>query len=412
MKNYIKVFSASACLLLNLFGCAEKVQRVETTSSETETTAIQTTAEPTSIQPETEPATEPPTEPPLSETEKLMQNLTLHQKVCQMFIIRPEQVTSYDTVTYADEPYKNGIEEFSVGGIVLFDKNMYSKEQTAQLNADSQAYSRQACGAGMFIAVDEEGGAVARAANRLGTTSFYGMRYYGDMRDAAVTYDIGKTIGADISALGFNVDFAPVADVSINGYNELGNRIFSNAPAVVAEMVSAFVGGIHESGVCATLKHFPGLGAESGNTHYDSSVTLYRSVDELRQTEFIPFADGITAGADFVMVGHQKISGIGDDLPSDLSYTAVTTLLREELGFEGLIVTDSHQMNTISAVYSSGTAAVMAVDAGVDIILMPQDLRAAVSGIEQAVQDGTISQERIDESVKRILDKKYEMGLF
>lgn len=403
MKNYIKAFSASACLLSALYGCGETVQKLEKVSSETVTTTVQTT---------TEPATEPPTEPPLSETEKLMQELTLHQKVCQMFIIRPEQVTAYDVVTYADEPYKSGIEELPVGGIVLFDKNMYYKEQTAQLNADSQEYSRQACGVGMFIAVDEEGGAVARAANSLGTTSFYGMSYYGDMRDADLTYNVGKTIGADISAFGFNVDFAPVADVSINGYNELGNRIFSSDPAVVAEMISAFVGGIHESGVCATLKHFPGLGAEDGNTHYDSSVTLYRSVDELRQTEFVPFVSGIEAGADFVMVGHQKISGIGDNLPSDLSYTAVTTLLRGELGFGGLIVTDSHQMNTVSTVYSSGDAAVMAVQAGVDIILMPQDLRAAVSAVEQAVNDGTISEERIDESVKRILDKKYELGLF
>lgn len=417
MKKYVKAFTA-ACMMISLCGCQIDYSESNTTSKSTSKSIkigiddFQTDEVQTNAWDNTDSEAKPSTESTLSEPEKLMQKLTLHQKVCQMFMIRPEQVTSYEYVTIADEPYKNGIMELPVGGIVMYDKNLSSYEQTAQFNAYTQSFSREACGVGMFTAIDEEGGAVARAAKSLGTTSFNGMRYYGDMRDAAVTFDVGKTIGTDISSLGFNVDFAPVADVAINGYNELGNRIFSSDPDVVAEMVSAFVKGIHESGVCATLKHFPGLGAEDGNTHYDSSVMLYRSVEELHQTEFVPFISGIAAGADFVMVGHQKISSFGDDLPSDLSYTAVTTFLRNELGFGGLIMTDSHEMTTIANDYGSGTAAVMAVEAGVDIILMPQDLRAAVSAVEQAVNDGTISQERIDRSVKRILDKKYEMGLF
>lgn len=408
MNFYAKTIAAASAFMFAA-SCGVTVSKTDTVPAEINISIGEETTEETLSSAAV--TSQPPTEPQLSEAEMLLQTLSLHEKVCQMFMVTPEQVNGCDMVTSSDETYRSGLAEFPVGGIVLFEKNLETSEQTSQLLADSQDISRESCGVGLFTAIDEEGGTVARAANKLGTTSFYGMRTYGDTCDTESARSIGRTIGADIGALGFNVDFAPVADVNINGLNELGSRIFSSDPDVVSQMVTAFVGGIHESGVCATLKHFPGLGAEDGNTHYDRSVTLDRSVDDLRQTEFVPFSGGIAAGADFVMVGHQKITGIGDDLPCDLSYTAVTVLLRGELGFEGLAVTDSQQMNTISGVYGSGDAAVRAISAGIDIVLMPQDLRTAVDTVEQAVQSGELPQSRIDESVLRILEKKYELGL-
>ena len=408
MNFYAKTIAAASAFMFAA-SCGVTVSKTDTVPAEINISIGEETTEETLSSAAV--TSQPPTEPQLSEAEMLLQTLSLHERVCQMFMVTPEQVNGCDTVTSSDETYRSGLAECPVGGIVLFEKNLETSEQTSQLLADSQDISRESCGVGLFTAIDEEGGTVARAANKLGTTSFYGMSTYGDTCDTESARSIGRTIGADIGALGFNVDFAPVADVNINGLNELGSRIFSSDPDVVSQMVTAFVGGIHESGVCATLKHFPGLGAEDGNTHYDRSVTLDRSVDDLRQTEFVPFSGGIAAGADFVMVGHQKITGIGDDLPCDLSYTAVTVLLRGELGFEGLAITDSQQMNTISGVYGSGDAAVRAISAGIDIVLMPQDLRTAVDTVEQAVQSGELPQSRIDESVLRILEKKYELGL-
>lgn len=385
-----------------------EISAQNTTVSATEETTAAASEEKT--EPETAAVTEEETISPAAM--ELMNDMTLREKVYQMFIVTPEQLTgSGGCVTYADSTVQQLFMDCPVGGVILFAPNLTSQEQTAQLIASCQDYAKESCGAGLFVAVDEEGGTVSRAALKLGTTSFSNMEYYGSVNDPQLAYDVGSTIGSDIGSLGFNVDFAPVADVNINSGNELGSRIFSSDPYIVSEMTANVVRGLQDQGVCATLKHFPGLGAADGNTHYDNYVHIYRTIDELRESEFVAFSGGIEAGADFVMIGHQKVSGIGDDLPADLSYTVVTTLLREELGFKGITVTDAQQMNTIAGVYGAGDAAVRSVEAGIDIILMPADLRSAVDAVCSAVEEGRITEERIDESVARILNQKAELGL-
>ncbi|MDE5582768.1 MAG: glycoside hydrolase family 3 protein [Ruminococcus sp.] len=343
---------------------------------------------------------------------ELMESMSLEAKVYQMFMVKPEQITGVTPTTASGETTRNAIKQYPVGGIVYFADNLVSVSQTRAMLENIQEYAKDSSGVGIFTAVDEEGGTVARAAQKLGTTSFYDMAYYGESNNAGTGYNIGYTIGSDLRSLGFNLDFAPVADVNINLDNELGRRIFSSDPHVVANMATAVATGIRDAGICATVKHFPGLGAEGGNTHNDSSVVLDRTVEQLRESEFIPFRTAISSGVDFVMVGHQIVTGFGDNLPSDLSYTAVTEYLRNELGFDGIAVTDSHMMNTITDNYSSGESAVMAVKAGIDIILMPDDLVSAVGAVCSAVENGDISEERIDESVTRILNRKFEIGLF
>ena len=302
------------------------------------------------------------------------------------------------------------LSERPVGGILLMGDNLQSVSQTKDMLSQTQANALQS-GIGVFLAVDEEGGRVARCAYKLGTTAFDGMAVYGARNDYDEAFYIGQTIGSDLKSLGFNVDFAPVADVDISPTNELGDRIFSDDPNVVANMVSGVVRGLNSSGIAATLKHFPGLGAEDGNTHTDTSIVIDRTITELRETEFVPFRSGIRAGADFVMVGHQKVSSFGDDLPADLSYTAVTEMLRGELGFDGIAITDAQVMNTISNVYYSSTAAKLSVKAGIDMILSPEDLDMAANALIDAVNSGEISEERINESVRRILTVKQRMGL-
>lgn len=363
--------------------------------------------EPSGFSETMEPETEAET---LSTAEQLLQSMTLDEKICQLFIVTPEQLTGMGQVTAAGEMTRDAILRYPVGGFIYFAQNLETPEQTREMLTNTQTYAAEAAGIGMFLAVDEEGGMVARAADKLGTTAFSDMEVYGRDNDRQQAVHIGSTIAADISGFGFNLDFAPVADVNIDSENELGSRIFSDDPAVVANMVSGVVEGLQAGGVAAALKHFPGLGAESGDTHEDGTVIIDRSLEQLRETEFTAFAGGIGAGVDFVMMGHQIVTGLGDDLPADLS-PAAAALLREELGFEGLIITDSHQMNTITANYTSGEAAVMALSAGVDIVLIPDDFEDALAGVQEAVQSGTLTRERIDASVLRILKEKEKLGL-
>lgn len=331
--------------------------------------------------------------------------MTLEERVYQLFFVNPEQITDSGTVLTPLD-----LSEKPVGGIICMGDNLDSVRQTREMLSKTQE-SALLNGIGVFFGVDEEGGRVARCAKKLGTTAFDDMETYGARNDFDEAFNIGKTIGSDIRALGFNVDFAPVADVNLHPNNELGNRIFSDDPQVVANMTAGVVRGLNSSGVAATLKHFPGLGAEDGNTHTDSTIVIDRTLSQLRNEEFVPFREGIRAGADFVMVGHQQVTAFGDGLPSDLSYTAVTEMLRGELGFGGIAITDAQRMNTISTVYDSGTAAVMSIKAGIDMILSPADFNAAYKGVLNAVKSGEISEQRINESVTRILTVKYKMGI-
>lgn len=361
------------------------------------------------------PAEIPPTEAPrstLKSPKALLNYMSLEEKVHQLFIITPEALTSFTQVTQFGDKSRDALKQHPVGGLIYFTPNLEDAEQTKQMLADTQSFAMELCGCGMFFAVDEEGGTVARVADALGTTAMEPMQEYGSRNDVGEVFEVGMTIGNEIGALGFNLDFAPVADVDLNEDNELGDRIFSDDPAVVADMVDAFVTGLQSAGVAATLKHFPGLGAEDGDTHTDEKVIIDRSLDQLRETEFVPFSAGIAAGADFVMVSHQTVTGVGDTLPACLSEIVCTELLREELGFEGVIITDSFQMNTITSPYSSAEAAVMAIEAGADIILMPDNFADALHGVLEAVEEGRLTEERIDESVERILNEKQKLGLF
>jgi len=379
---------------------------VQTTTAVVTTEPVIQTAPPETI-PET---TEPELKRLTGNAQDILNQMTLEQKIYQMFIVTPELLTGAGTVTQAGTQTEQCIYEHPVGGLIYFANNLQSRSQTSNMLGNTQNYARNT-GVGMFLAVDEEGGAVARCAKKLGTTALSPMSEYGNRNDWNEAYGVGQTLGNDIGQFGFNVDFAPVADVNLNSGNELGNRIFSDNPEVVGNMVSGVVQGLQSTGTSAALKHFPGLGAENGNAHYDDKIIIDRSLEDLRNAEFIPFRSGIEAGADFVMVSHQIVTGAGDNRPSCLSYTVCTEWLRNELNFNGLIITDSFQMNTISGSYSAGDAAVLAVEAGVDIILMPTDLTSSVQALENAVQNGRISEDRINQSVYRILSEKENKNL-
>ncbi len=337
--------------------------------------------------------------------DETLAGMTLHEKVCQMMFVTPEELTGEDGVTVAGDATRQALENYPVGGIVYFAKNLESQDQVKEMIDNSQKYSS----IGLFVATDEEGGVVNRLMDTVGTTYIGSMYYYKDDGDETA-YDNAYTIANDMSALGFNLDFAPVADVWSNPDNTvIGERAYSDDYAQAAELVGNAVNGFNDGGVMCTLKHFPGHGDTAEDSHY-SSAYVHRTKEEIMADEMQPFRSGIEAGAEFVMVGHLIVPDI-DEVPATLSYKIATGILRDELKFEGVAITDSFEMESIADNYSVDDAVVMSVKAGMDMILQPKDMASAVNSIEQAVADGELSEDRIDESVRRILTLKESRGL-
>lgn len=337
--------------------------------------------------------------------DETLAGMTLHEKVCQMMFVTPEELTGEDGVTVAGDATRQALENYPVGGIVYFAKNLESQDQVKEMIDNSQKYSS----IGLFVATDEEGGVVNRLMDTVGTTYIGSMYYYKDDGDETA-YENAYTIANDMSALGFNLDFAPVADVWSNPDNTvIGERAYSDDYAQAAELVGNAVKGFNDGGVMCTLKHFPGHGDTAEDSHY-SSAYVHRTKEEIMADEMQPFRSGIEAGAEFVMVGHLIVLDI-DEVPATLSYKIATGILREELKFEGVAITDSFEMESIADNYSVDDAVVMSVKAGMDMILQPKDMASAVNSIEQAVADGELSEDRIDESVRRILTLKESRGL-
>lgn len=337
--------------------------------------------------------------------DETLAGMTLHEKVCQMMFVTPEELTGEDSVTVAGDATRQALENYPVGGIVYFAKNLESQDQVKEMIDNSQKYSS----VGLFVATDEEGGVVNRLMDTVGTTYIGSMYYYKDDGDETA-YENAYTIANDMSALGFNLDFAPVADVWSNPDNTvIGERAYSDDYAQAAELVGNAVKGFNDGGVMCTLKHFPGHGDTAEDSHY-SSAYVHRTKEEIMADEMQPFRSGIEAGAEFVMVGHLIVPDI-DEVPATLSYKIATGILREELKFEGVAITDSFEMESIADNYSVDDAVVMSVKAGMDMILQPKDMASAVNSIEQAVADGELSEDRIDESVRRILTLKESRGL-
>ena len=337
--------------------------------------------------------------------DETLAGMTLHEKVCQMMFVTPEELTGEDGVTVAGDATRQALENYPVGGIVYFAKNLESQDQVKEMIDNSQKYSS----IGLFVATDEEGGVVNRLMDTVGTTYIGSMYYYKDDGDETA-YENAYTIANDMSALGFNLDFAPVADVWSNPDNTvIGERAYSDDYAQAAELVGNAVKGFNDGGVMCTLKHFPGHGDTAEDSHY-SSAYVHRTKEEIMADEMQPFRSGIEAGAEFVMVGHLIVPDI-DEVPATLSYKIATGILRDELKFEGVAITDSFEMESIADNYSVDDAVVTSVKAGMDMILQPKDMASAVNSIEQAVADGELSEDRIDESVRRILTLKESRGL-
>lgn len=303
------------------------------------------------------------------------------------------------------------ISTHQVGGIILFKDNLKKADQSVTLlNAIKQENSNNKVP--LFLGIDEEGGRISRLPEltKLPTNEEIGFR-----NDASFSYGIGKLLGKQLSAFGFNLDFAPVLDINSNPENPIiGDRSFGKDAEQVSELGIKTMEGIQSEQVIPVIKHFPGHGDTAVDSHKELPI-IQKSLKDLQGLELIPFKKAINHGTEVVMTGHILLPKIDPTYPASLSEKVITGVLRKQLGFEGIIITDDMTMKAIVNTFEIGEAALSAVKAGNDIVLVAHDYANVVKvkdAILQAVKTGEISEKRIDESVNRILSikKKYNLS--
>ncbi len=345
----------------------------------------------------------------LEPVSKYLKNMTLEEKVGQLFVI------GFDGPTF-DAGLRQMIVEYGVGGIIFFARNVQSPEQAAELTNALQAAAKEGGHPGLLAAVDQEGGRVARLTEGTGFTEFPGGMAAGATGDPRTACRIAASMAEEMRAVGFNVDFAPDLDVNNNPDNPvIGLRSFSSDPQKVAAFGAEFIRGLQENGVMAFGKHFPGHGDTSVDSHVGLPVVPHGR-ERLEAVEFVPFRAAVQAGVAGMMSAHVTFPQIDPDgLPGTLSPQVMTGLVREELGFQGLLATDSLEMGALGASgYPVPTAALQAFKAGADLLLFNRDHdlhKQAFRRVLEAVRGGEIPVERLDQSVERILSAKTRYGL-
>ncbi|MDE5696000.1 MAG: beta-N-acetylhexosaminidase [Lachnospiraceae bacterium] len=318
--------------------------------------------------------------------ESLLSGMTTEEMVAGMFIVSPESITGVGTVVQAGEGTKAAITQNPVGGLVYASKNFNSPEQFAQMLAKTKSFAKYP----VFAVVRAECG-----------TSEYGLETTAkasELSDTDSVRQVYGSIAATLASYGVNMNLAPVADiVSEEGEASLQGRAFGSDASVAAPLVNTAVQAMQEAEVSAVLQKFPGADAAS------------KSLEELNNSEFVVYAMAIQNGVDCIMVSHSRASGVtGDDTPSSLSSMMINDVLRNTLGFDGVVMTDALDDSAITENYSSAEAAVAAIQAGADLLLLPENYQEAYEGVLQAVSDGTIMPERIYDSLYRIYRVKYQ----
>lgn len=337
---------------------------------------------------------------PEEKAENRLKEMTIEEKIGQMLII-------FYSSTAVDETLTGVIEDIQPGGFIIFDHNIDNKAQLIEFTGALQELSRIP----IFISIDQEGGLVQRlkSKNDLEITRIPPMLEIGQTGDRQLAYETGKTIGEELSRFGINMNFAPVIDIFSNPNNTvIGNRAFGSETGLVSEMGISLANGLSDSNVIPVYKHFPGHGDTDEDSHFVLPV-IRKSLDELMELELIPFIDAIQNDAAVIMIGHLALPEVtGDNIPASLSGQIINGLLRGQLGFDGVVITDAVNMAALADNYTTKEICIKAINAGVDLILMPVTSRTAMSGILEGLEEGLITADQIDTAVKRILTLKYE----
>ena len=363
---------------------------------------------------------------PTDEVEAQLQKMTLREKVGQLFYVRPECLDTtihfnlVSTVDNSADDIKKiklqavnatmlGVnEKYPVGGIILYAHNI---EDEAQLSAFIPQI--RALKGSPLLCIDEEGGRVARIGNNenFQVEKFESMGAIGATGDPQNAYHCGNTIGTYLKKYGFDIDFAPVADVNTNPENiVIGARAFSDDPEVAAPMVTNYLQGLKDAGVTGCIKHFPGHGDTKADTHFGYAQSL-KTWEQMTSCEMITFKAGIQWGTQLIMTAHIATPNVtGSDIPATMSSVILQDKLRGELGYQNIIITDAMEMGAITRQYTNAEAAVGTLQAGADIVLGPQNFVEAFDAVVKAVEDGRLTEQRIDQSVRRVLKLKKQIG--
>ncbi|WP_458123178.1 beta-N-acetylhexosaminidase [Paenibacillus sp. Z3-2] len=333
---------------------------------------------------------------------KPLNNLTLEQKVGQLFMCGFHG-------QHADEQITRLIREYHVGGVIYFRRNVESVNQLTRLSAELQGIAAEVGELPLMISVDQEGGMVARI-DKDGVTQVPGNMALGATGNPEYTLECARILGRELKSIGIDMNLAPVVDVNNNALNPvIGVRSYGENAERVAEHGAAAITGYQSQGIAATAKHFPGHGDTTVDSHL-GMVTVPHDRKRLEQIELLPFHRAIEAGVDAIMTAHVIFPAIEPEpVPATLSHKVLTGLLREEMGFEGIIITDCLEMHAISKPYGVAEGAIRAVEAGADLILVShtlQDQVAAVEAVVRAVRTGRITEEVINKSLERIITWK------
>ncbi len=355
-------------------------------------------------QPTAEPVVELTPEQKLEEiVEAGIEVMPLEDKVAGLFIVTPESITGVATAIQAGEGTQKALAQYAVGGIVYDKKNIRSEEQFKEMLNNTVLYAKYP----IFLTVKEEGGdASVVAKSGIGTLTA-SAKEIGQTGEVDNAYQAGVTVATTLMGMGINLNLAPVADITTVNNSFMGNRIFGSDAQAVSAMVGSFMQGMKSQGVYSCVKHFPGQGSAVLDPNIGRSITE-RTEEQFRSEEFLTFQAAIDAGADMIMVSNVQAPMLtGDNEPCVFSEKLVAGILRNEMGFEGVIISDALNMHAISDYYTADAAAIHALKAGCDMLLMPEDFEVAYNGVLQAVRDGIISEERINDALRRIYKIKY-----
>jgi beta-N-acetylhexosaminidase len=334
---------------------------------------------------------------------EIISKMNLEDKIGQMILAGIDGTTM-------DANTKNLISQIHVGGIIFYANNFETPEQTVQLVNQLKAGNRSILP--LFLSADQEGGRVARLPG--GLVNFPPNNQIGQVNDPEFSYKVGTLLGQELKEFGLNLDFAPVLDINSNPGNPvIGDRSFGNNAEVVSTLGIQTMKGIQSQNVIPTIKHFPGHGDTSVDSHLELPI-VNKSLKELKELELIPFEHAINDGADVVMVAHILLPELDKINPASMSKAVITDLLRKQLSFTGVIITDDMTMGAIIEHFDIGKAAVESVKAGSDIILVGHDYNNIVkitSSLKTAVENGEISDQRLNESIERIIQLKRKYSI-
>ena len=329
-------------------------------------------------------------------------SMTLDEKIGQMII------TGFNGSEYNDDMDRL-INEYKVGGVILFARNIEDSNQMIDLTRALQENNNNLP---LFISIDEEGGRVSRLPDDV--EKFPSAFTIGLINDQQTAYENGKEIGYTLKRLGINLDYAPVLDIYSNENNTvIGDRAFSTEESIVSTMGIATMEGIEDADIIPVVKHFPGHGDTEVDSHYGLPI-VYKTLEELRNFEFIPFVKAIESGCDVIMVSHIILNEVDSSNPASLSKIVISDLLRKDLEFDKVVITDDMSMGAITSIMSIEEACIKSIEAGCDILLLGnayEEIEQVINSIKLKLYNGEISEEQINKSVKRILElkKKYNM---